>query len=97
MREAQRVTVDAIPMPDGPTGLFGDDGGALPADIPLPMAPSDANKTPASSASSSAVAPFTLKIQTKQAPGILKPSNALKSSLPADFIAKKRKNPPGEL
>ena len=88
VREAQRVTVDAIPMPDGPTGLFGDDdAGALPADIPLPMAPSDA-KTPA---------PFSIKINPKPATGILKPSNALKSSLPAEVIAKKRKNPPGEI
>ena len=94
VREAQRVTVDAIPMPDGPLGLGGEEG-ALPADIPLP-APAEAGSGGAGGGKGgNSVAPFSLKIQAKPATGILKPSNALKSTLPAELIAKKRKNPPG--
>ena len=93
------MTVDAIPMPDGPLGLGGDDAsGAMPADIPLP-APADSGAGGGGGTASkgaSTVAPFSLKIQAKPATGILKPSNALKSTLPAELIAKKRKNPPGE-
>ena len=90
------MTVDAIPMPDGPLGLGGDDG-ALPADIPLPAPSDSANSGGAGKGGGATVAPFSLKIQAKPATGILKPSNALKSTLPAEVIAKKRKNPPGQL
>lgn len=87
VREAQRVTVDAIPMPDG-IAMPPPSDATQPADIPLPPPPAEAK---------SSVQPFSLKIQPKPVQGILKPTNALKSSgsLPPELLAKKRSHPPG--
>lgn len=99
VREAQRVMVDQIPMPDAPLGtgiplpgIPGDDG-ALPADIPLPLMDKLATALKAPLVKGSV--PFSLQIKPKQAPGILKQSHLHKSGLPPDLVARKRKNPPG--